>query len=68
MEHDSTPMRPVSMLVEVETLPGSERQLPVKDRDTEVHGGQRGPYVGGHIVGSFSGMCEEWIAIRDKSG
>ena len=56
----------LAVFPEVNALPGSERELAVVERDAEVHAGERGADVRGHVVVAFGGVDEECIAIGNE--
>jgi len=53
---------------EVDSLPGSQREAPVRDGDGEVHGGQGGANVRRHVIVSFDRMPEERITVGHETG
>ena len=48
---------------EVHALPGAEGESALGDRDGEVHGGEGGAHMSGHIVGAFVIMLKHRIAV-----
>ena len=64
MDSHAAPMRMMAMFPEVNALPRAQRQLAPLERNAEIHRGQRRAHVSWHVVFAFSGMPENWIAIR----
>ena len=60
-------MRPIAVLVQIDTLPGSQGRTPVDDRDRNRGMGQRGPDVGRHVIGSFGSVAKERISGRNEA-
>ena len=48
----------VAVFPEIHALPGAEGESALGDRDGEVHGGEGGAHMGGHIVGTLISMRE----------
>ena len=53
---------------QVDALPCAERKFVAHDEDAQVHGGQRGADVRGHVVVAFAGVLEQRIPIRSEAG
>ena len=53
----------VAVFPEIHALPGAEGESALGDRDGEVHGGEGGAHMGGHIVGAFVIMLKHRIAV-----
>ena len=56
-----------SVLPQIDPLPDAERTLSVTDRQGQVVSGQNGSDVGGHIIGSFIGVIEYRVTVRNQS-
>jgi len=54
------------MLEEVDALPGAKRQLAALDGNRKLRLGERGAYVGGHVVGAFDGVAIEAVVLRHQ--
>jgi hypothetical protein len=65
---DAPGMRRAAMFPNVNALPGAQREAPIVERDAEIHRGQRGANVRGHIVIAFGGVNEEWVAVLHQAG
>ena len=53
MQGDLSLMRCTPMLEQINTLPGSQSELALQDRNCELYAGQRCADVCGHVVGAF---------------
>ena len=53
----------VAVFPEIHALPGAEGESALGDRDGEVHGGEGGAHVGGHVVGALIIMLKHWVAV-----
>ena len=53
----------LAVLPEIHALPGAEGESALGDRDGEVHGGEGGAHMGGHIVGALVIMLKHWVAV-----
>jgi len=56
-------MRLAAMFPDVDALPRSKRKPAPLNRQTHVHGGERRPDVGGHVVVAFDRVREDRVAI-----
>ena len=64
MDSHAAAMRMMAVFPEVNPLPRPQRQLAPLERNAEIHRGKRRAHVSWHVVFAFSGMPENWIAIR----
>ena len=53
----------VAVFPEIHALPGAEGESAMGDRYGEVHGGEGGAHVGGHVVGALIIMLKHWVAV-----
>ena len=56
MQRDLSPMRRAPMLEQVNTLPSPQGELPLQNRNCQLHTGQGRADMGGHVVGAFIRM------------
>ena len=61
-------MRRGAVFPDVDALPGAEGEFTVHDGEAQVHRGQRGADVRGHVVAALAGVLEERVAIRGEPG
>ncbi len=55
---------PVPMFPEEDTLPGSQRQAAVHERNRQTRGCERALYVGRHVVGALSRVGIQRVVLR----
>src|SRR5271167_4116964 len=56
VQHHAALVRPFAMFKQIDSLPGSERQTALVNRNGELRRSECGTDVGGHIVRSFGGV------------
>src|ERR1700722_10473695 len=56
MQGNLSPMRRTPMLEQVNPLPSSQGELPLDDRNRELHASQNRADMGGHVVDAFVGV------------
>ncbi len=56
------------MFPDVNALPGAECHAALADWNREVHGGEGGAYVSGHVVVAFGGVHEHAVAVGNEAG
>jgi hypothetical protein len=59
---------PESVFPQVDALPRTEREAPVREWNRKLHSGQRRADVGRHVIGALVAMLEERVAIGYKAG
>src|SRR3989442_883661 len=64
MDSHTASMRMMAVFPEVNPLPRAQRQLATLERNAEIHRGKRRAHMSWHVVLAFSGMPENWVAIR----
>src|ERR1700730_6873236 len=67
MKDDLPPMRRHAVLEDVDTLPGSENRLAIKDRYRELRIGERGPDVSRHVVGAFHCVAVQLVVLGGQT-
>ena len=67
MQHDFASMRTNSVFDEINALPGSERRLATDNRNRQMSVSQRSTNVRRHVVGAFSAVLEQRIAVGHQA-
>ena len=60
-------VRMAAVFPNVDPLPGSQREGATRHRDAQVHGGQCGAHVRGHVVLTFASVSEQRITVRRQA-
>ena len=66
MQGHTARMGPRAVFPQINSLPGSQRELAGVNREGEVHRRQRGADVGGHVVVAFGGVGEQRVAVAHE--
>src|SRR5215813_1295782 len=67
-QHDLAAVAPGAVLVEVDGLPGAEREVSLHHRDGQGGLGERRADVAGHVVRALGGVVEEPVTVGDEAG
>lgn len=67
VERDAAGVRVRPVFPEINPLPCPQRQLSAMQRDGEVHRGQRGPDMRGHVVVPLGGVHKQRVAVWHES-
>ena len=68
MDQDVSPVRMRAMFPEINSLPRAQGEFAFDDGHAQVHTGQHGPDVGGHIIIALGVVLEERVSIRHQPG
>src|SRR6201996_7570327 len=67
LHYHLAPMRPCAMLDQVDSLPGSQRQAAVQDRNMQRRRSQHGLDVARHVVGAFAVVPPSGVLRRQPT-